>query len=94
MPTHLSCLTIVNLAYNGVPTKILTMLMEEGLTEHVEGLTEHVEGLTEHVEGLTQWHGAGAMPLLWHAVNKVSDVSFQQLWRTAAGIQCALGLTR
>lgn len=80
VPARLSRLTIVNLAHNGVPTRILSELMEEGLRAEVEGLT--------------QWHGAGAMPLLWHAVNKASGTSFQRLRRTAAGIQRALGLTR
>ncbi|EKM56512.1 uncharacterized protein PHACADRAFT_118286 [Phanerochaete carnosa HHB-10118-sp] len=80
VPARLSRLTIVNLAHNGVPTKILTALMEGGLKAEVEGLT--------------QWQGASAMPLLWHAVNKASGTSFQRLRRTAAGIQRALGLTR
>ncbi|GJE86474.1 RNA dependent RNA polymerase [Phanerochaete sordida] len=80
VPARLSRLTIVNLAHNRVPTHILSTLMEDGLRAEVEGLT--------------QWHGAGALPLLWHAVNKASGTSFQRLRRTAAGIQRALGLTR
>ena len=80
VPARLSRLTIVNLRHNGVPTGVLVDLMERGLREEVAALT--------------QWRGAGAMPLLWNAVNKASAVSFQRLRRSAAGIQRALGLTR
>lgn len=80
VPARLSRLTIVNLAHNGVRTALMAQLM--------------ADGLRAEVEGLTQWEGAGAMPLLWHAVNKASGASFQRLRRTAAGIQRALGLTR
>lgn len=79
LPSRLSRLTILNLAYNGVRTATFVELMRETLEEEVRPLT--------------QWAGPKAMLLLWRAVERAGGVAMKRVMQHALGTTRALGLT-
>ncbi|KAI9445364.1 RNA dependent RNA polymerase-domain-containing protein [Lactarius indigo] len=71
---------IVNLAENGVNTRVFEELLREGLAEIFASVT--------------RWDGAGAMPLLWTNVNSLGGVSRSRLQKVARGLARAIGLAK
>ncbi|TBU58167.1 RNA dependent RNA polymerase-domain-containing protein [Dichomitus squalens] len=78
LPSRLSKLTVLNLAYNGVPKETFVELMKDTIEEEVKPLT--------------QWTGPKAMFLLWKAVERVGGVSMKRALQHALGTSRALGL--
>lgn len=78
VPAYLNTQTIINLAENGVDSKIFQELMRAGMTEIFTSLT--------------QWDGPGAMPLLWNTVNNMGSVTRARLQGIAQGLSRAIGL--
>ncbi|KAH9043657.1 RNA dependent RNA polymerase-domain-containing protein [Lactarius pseudohatsudake] len=79
-PSRLNKQLIVNLAENGVNTRVFEELLREGLGEIFASVT--------------RWDGAGAMPLLWTNVNSLGGVSRSRLQKVARGLARAIGLAK
>ncbi|KAL6307807.1 RNA dependent RNA polymerase-domain-containing protein [Sparassis latifolia] len=79
VPSRLNRYAIMNLAHNGVPTKVFVELMEDGIMEIMTSLTN--------------WTGPESMRLLWAAVCKAGRVTGMQLQRLGSVSSRALGLS-
>ncbi|KAG5643296.1 hypothetical protein DXG03_001223 [Asterophora parasitica] len=79
-PISLSKQSIMNLSQNGVPDKVLTDLM--------------VQGLEDLVKPLMEWEGPQAMEKLWNHVSKIGGVVGSRMQRLTAGLSRTMGQQR